>query len=144
MNSVKRTAGVLSASLFAITAGAFATAAPAAAASRNIDNSSWSVPASCNNSTNLLCLYYRGSLGGAMFSMRGYVSNLNNARFSGSGDGSGLQVRNRAASMANASFALTGYSWVYINRGGNYDYLPPGGAGQLYYTWNNGASAEII
>ncbi|MFC7530715.1 hypothetical protein [Actinoplanes sp. GCM10030250] len=143
MASVKRSAGLVLATLLAITASLFATVAPATAASRNITNNSWSVPASCSNSSGLLCFYYRGSLGGALYSMRGYVANLNNARF-GSGDGSGVVVRNNAASMANDSFALTGYSWVYVNRGGNYDYLPPGNAGQLYYTWNNGASAEII
>jgi hypothetical protein len=140
MVNFKRTAGMVAASFVALSAGLFATSSPASAATRNI--SQWGVGAACNNSPYLLCLFYRGQLGGALWGTNTYVSNLSSARF-GSGDGSGQVVRNAAASMSCDTTSLKCYSYVSPNKGGNIDVLNAGSAGQLYYTWNNEASVDV-
>jgi hypothetical protein len=123
-------------------AAALGTTGPADAAGRNI--SSGGVPANCNNSPYTLCLHWDSNLGGAMWGTGSNTRDLAGIRFPNNGNGGGSPVKNNAASMSCDTQELWCYSFFNENFTGNYDYLQPQRSGNLFYTWNDEASVELV
>lgn len=87
-----------------------------------------------------LCLYYNSGQAGAMHDFRYRISDFAPYRFLGSGNGSGLSVKNNAASARNRDGYFT--ARVYFNSGyaGPADDVAPLTARNLGDTYNDNAS----
>ncbi len=88
-----------------------------------------------------MCLFYNSNQQGAKKSFGGKVHNFIDYRFEGPGAGSGLTVKNNAASITNGTD-----NWVTVyfnsNYAGNRDWVHPYSYGRLRYTYNNNASFD--
>lgn len=87
-----------------------------------------------------LCLYYNSGQAGALHDFRYRVSDFAPYRFLGSGKGSGVTVKNNAASASNRDGYFT--ARVYFNSGyaGPADDVPPLAKRNLGDTYNDNAS----
>lgn len=117
-------------SLIGATASAQATTAPAATPKANACPFPY------------FCLYFNSNLGGAVALFYDKDPNFNNDRFSGTGNGSGVIVKNNAASAKNNQTGIDAWVWFNSNYGGAHDVVTRGSSRNLTATYNENASFD--